>query len=244
MPVTGSKTLNTYRLSIRAYAGGFSFSVINLLDGTLMRQEDIAIRDGEVPAQVLLHMLQRPRLTHYHYTSVELQSDAPATVVPLELFKRDDVTSLYRLNFPQSTARRNEICYEMLPSLEVVVIYALDMDVRNTIVDMYPDAVVRCTHSVNIERAYQLSRKGDTGRIEFYAFVDAKQLTVCAFQQGSLHFACTYDAKQDSDRIYFLLGAWKTLAMDNEVDVCHVSGLSQQMADDLSRYISKIEQSA
>lgn len=212
-----------------------------MLDGMVMREEDVFIEPSDDPVDVVQHILQRPRLTHYQYTSVELLSDSPSTIVPLEQFQRDDVPSLYKLNFPQTTARRTDICYEMVPSLEVVVLYSLDMDVRNAVTDMYPEAQVSSVQAQYLNRAYDMSLKGDTSRVEFFAFVERRQMHLCTFLLGQLQFACNYETQVDEDRAYYLLAVWKTLQLDGEVDVCNIAGASPELVEQLSRFIRKVQ---
>lgn len=241
MLATGNKTLNTYKLSIRAFADGFSFSVVSLLDGTLMREEEMRVEPGDDPAQVLTRILQRPRLTHYNYTAIELQVASPATIIPLDAFHREDMVSLYRLNFPQEEARKEDVQYEMLSSMEVVVLFSLNVNLRNAVTDLYPEATVRSLLSICMERALAQHRKGDMKHADFFAYVGKEQMTLCAMREGKLHFACSYDAKVDADRLFHLLAVWKTLEMDIETDICHAEGLSDHLQEELRRYIRNVE---
>lgn len=238
---TGNKSLNTYRLSIRSFAGGFSFSVVSQLDGSLMRSDEVALAPGDDATEALRAALQRPRLMNYSYSTVELLVDSPSTIVPLELFRREDVAALYRLNFPSTEVRSTTVSYEMLPSLEVVVLYSLPNDVRSAVLELFPDATVRSLHGTLLEATLAEHRKTQTKQKDFFATIHEQQLIVCAFQQGRLLFSCTYEARYDADRIYHLLAAWKSLDMDSEEHTCHLSHASSALQQQLTRYIRKVD---
>ncbi|MCF0196130.1 MAG: DUF3822 family protein [Bacteroidaceae bacterium] len=240
MQVTGSKALNTYRLSIRAYAGGFSFSVVSLLDNSVMRDEDVCVNPGEDAAEVLDQILHRPRLTHYNYSSICLEVDTPSTIVPLEVFRKDDVYALYKLNFPDAEVRRDDVRYQMLTSVEAVLIFVLRGDVFNVVADMYPGVEVVSTIGECIEASYAIHRRRTTTRKDFYAYVRDQQMVLCVLWQGKLHFACTYEATDDANLLYHLLAVWKTLDMSFEDDACAIDGASDLLVEDIQRYIKTV----
>ena len=74
MQVTGSKSLKSYRLSIRVFTGGFSLYTYNSSNGKLVEEESIEVNGEteEEPQQVLRKALERPRIMDYEYEEVEV----------------------------------------------------------------------------------------------------------------------------------------------------------------------------
>ena len=91
MLATGSNTLTGYRLSIRSGADGFSFSVGNILDGSIVQTDFFPVSKPSVTADVLRQALRKPYLMDYQFQSVELIADSQATIVPLEQFNKGDM---------------------------------------------------------------------------------------------------------------------------------------------------------
>ena len=126
MLATGNKSLTGYRLSIRFSADGFSFSVLSTLDGSELQTDRFPVSEKDSVTDILRQALQKPYLMDYRFQSVEFATDAPSTIVPLEHFSKSEMLAFYRLCFPREQARVADMQYQLLPSLEAVMIFSLD----------------------------------------------------------------------------------------------------------------------
>lgn len=245
MLATGSNTLTGYRLSIRSGADGFSFSVGNILDGSIVQTDFFPVSKPSVTADVLRQALRKPYLMDYQFQSVELIADSQATIVPLEQFNKGDMLAFYRLCFPGLQANVADMQYQILPSLEVVMVFCLDQAVLHIVQECYPDVRVCCVEAQLLEHFAAAQEKrptpADMEQRDAYVRFDAQHLFVCVFHRNKLQYAGTQAADNDNNRIFLLLGIWKALDMHAQRDVCHLEGASEDLQKTLSEYLLNID---
>ena len=241
MLATGSNTLTSYRLSIRSDADGFSFSVCNTLDGSVVQTDRFAAAEPSEAGETLREALRKPYLMDYRFQAVELVLDTPSTIVPLEHFSKSDMLAFYRLCFPGQQASVADMQYQILPSLEVVMVFRLDRDILRIVQECYPDVKVCCADATLLEHFAAMHERrpapADSQQRDAYVRLGEKQFFVAVFSRSRLQYAASQPADNDSDRAYLLLGIWKALAMNAQRDVCHLEGASKGLQKTLSEYI-------
>ena len=239
MQVTGSNQLNTYRLSIRLFSDGFSLSILYAADNSLVQKEDVTL-DGSTPLyQLLEKALKRPNLMEYTFQSVEILVLSPSTCVPLEYFRREEVFSLYNLTFPSLKVEKNEVHYQILPSLEVVELFSVNKQIIQTVQAIYPDVEIVSLEGRAIETIANADRKMQDRSIHFYAMIAPKNMLVCCFKEQHLHFASTYNVDNDADRLYYIMGVWKSLQMEEKTQPLYLNNASPELQQQLQRFIPK-----
>jgi hypothetical protein len=240
MQVTGSNLLNTYRLSIRLFSDGFSLSILYTADNSLVQKEDVTA-DGQTPLyQLLEKALKRPHLMEYTFQSVELLVLSPSTCIPLEYFRREEVFPLYNLTFPSLKVGKNEVHYQILPSLEVVEVFSVNLQLLQTIQAIYPDVEVVSLEGRAIETIANDDRKKQDRNIHFYAMIAPKNMLICCFKEQRLHYASTFNVENDNDRLYYIMGAWKSLQMNDQTQSMFLNNASAELLQQLQRFIPKI----
>ena len=242
---TGSNTLTSYRLSIRSEADGFSFSVGNTLDGSIVQTDHFPVPEPSAASDVLRQALRKPYLMDYQFQSVELIADTLSTIVPLEHFSKSDMVAFYRLCFPGQPANVADMQYQILSSLEVVMVFRLDQNVLRTVRECYPDVRVCCSDAQLLEHFAAMQEKrpvpAEAEQRDAYVSVDANRLFVCVFLRNKLQYAGSQSADNDSDRTFLLLGVWKALEMRAQRDVCHLEGASKELHKTIGEYILNME---
>ena len=245
MLATGSNTLTSYKLSIRSEADGFSFSVGSTLDGSIVQTDFFPVSEPSIAAEVLRGALKKPYLMDYQFQSTELIADTPATVIPLEHFSKGDMLAFYRLCFPGQQANVADMQYQILSSLEVVMVFRLDQGILRIVQECYPDVRVCCVDAQLLEHFAALQEKrptpADIEQREAYVRFDAERLFVGVFHRSKLLYAGGQAADNDSDRAFLLLGIWKALDMHAQRDVCHLQGASDELQKTLSDYLLNID---
>lgn len=237
MQVTGNNLHHTYRLSIRLFSDGFSFSVLYTSDNSLVQKEDVTA-DGSTPLyQLLDKTLRRPRLTEYNFQSVELLVLSPSTCVPLEYFRREEVYPLYNLTFPSLKVSRNEVHYQILPSLEVVELFSLNQQILQTVQAIYPDAEIVSLEGRAIETIANADRKLQDSAPHFYAMIAPRNMLICCFRNHRLHFATTYSVDNDTDRLYYIMSVWKNLQMDEQTQPLYLNNAGTELLSQAKRFI-------
>lgn len=187
--------------------------------------------------QLLEKTLRRPHLMEYTFQSVELLVLSPSTCVPLEYFRREEVFPLYNLTFPSLKVSKGEVHYQILPSLEVVELFSLNQQIRQTVQDVYPDVEIVSLEGRAIETIANADRKLQDDSIHFYAMIAPKNMLICCFKEQRIYFATTYTADNDADRLYYIMGAWKNLQMDESTQPLYLNNASTELQNQAKRFI-------
>lgn len=249
MLATGSNTLTGYRLSIRSDADGFSFSVVSTLDGSVVQTDRFPVSGSSTADDVLRQALRKPYLMDYRFQSVELVADTQTTIVPLEHFSKSDMLAFYRLCFPVTVNGQwsmADMQYQILSSLEAVMVFRLDQSVLRIVQECYPDVRVCCTDAQQLEHFASLQEKrlapADAEQRDAYVCFSEKRFFIAVFLRGKLQYASSQVADNDSDRTFLLLGIWKALDMHAQRDACHLEGASKELQKTIGEYILNLSE--
>ena len=185
----------SYSLSIRAYAGGFSFLVHSVASGQVIIEEKVPSYAGESETENFRRLLAHPRLGGREYERIRFLSNAPVTQIPLDEFRREDIVAIYRQVFSDSVIRAEDLAVQILPHLEVVCIM----------------------RSSDYGGGYR-------GSVAFHAVVSDAELLIVAISRGRLLYTNTFACDNDADRLYFLMSVWRLLEMDEQYDQCNIYG--------------------
>ena len=245
MLAIGSNSFTSYRLSIRSGADGFSFSVLNVLDGSVVQTDRFPVSEQAAAADVLRHALQKPYLMDYRFQSTEFVVEGPSTIVPLEHFSKSDMLAFYRLCFPGRQAGVADMQYQILSSLEVVMIFCFDGDILRIVQECYPDVKVCSADAEQLEQfAAQHEKRPapeEAEQRDVYACFAPKRFFIAVFRRGKLQYAASQDASNDNDRTFLLLGIWKALALHPQKDALHLEGATKDLKKTLAEYILNLE---
>ena len=240
MPVTGSKSQATQNLSIRKNADGFSLYIYNQSDSAPLQVEDVHPRGNQKPLEALQQALMRPRGMEFHFAEVRLLSDEPCTFLPLEEFRSNDIATYYFLNFPESKFKPTEVCYDILAQLEVVVLYVMDAQTVQTVMNIFPEAKVCSQTGILLEKFAEVNRRSKETIQHLYVQVQEHQMLLALFLQGQLRFACNYAVSNDPDRLYYLLSVWKNMELDGEKHRCTMYGASDVLIANVRKYVRNV----
>lgn len=246
MLATGNKTLNDYRLSIRFGADGFSFSVLSTLDGSTVQTDRFPVTEPSAKADVLRQALRKPYLMDYHFQSVELVVEGLSTIIPLEHFNKSDMVAFYRLCFPSQQASVADMQYQVLSSVEAVMLFRIDQDILRIVRECYPDAKVCSADAVLLElfqaRQQQRPAPEDVEQRDAYVSIAEHSFFVSVFLRSKMLYAASQPATNDADRAFLLLGIWKALELNAQRDALHLDGASKPLEKTLSEYILNISE--
>lgn len=237
MQETGNKKKYTHRLSIRHHADGFSLYIYNVLNGELLQREDVSANASSM-LETLEQSLTRPRIMDLHFGEVEWVSELPCTLLPLDEFRKNEVLSLYRFNFPTMSYVAADIRCEVLSALEVVVLYSVPVAVEQLLQRLFMQVQLRSTMGVSLEYFSALKHKKKS-TLHFYVQVYDHTMIVCSFKQRRLQFACTYPVTNDADRIYYLLSVWKSMDVDAHTP-CTLSGATKELSAEIRKFIATV----
>lgn len=244
MPVTGNNRTNDNRLSIRIFVDGFSFYASEAFTGQVLCDDAYRQIDEQSLSQMLDRVLEREQQKAICYTQVEVVVHGNSTRIPLDEFRREELTGLYRLVFAEVNLQHQEVLYRLLPNLEVVELFCIPQTVKDKILSCFPQAVFTSDAGAVLEEVALAERLGDSNTRTLHAHINEGQLLLCYIQNGRLSYANTFPAQQAADALYYLLYAWKTLEFDAMTDHLHVSGAStdcSMLAEQAAQYIRLVE---
>ncbi len=241
MPVTGNKSLLNYSLSIRHCTDGFSFLVYSTGSGQLLLQESLRCNEGEPMADALERGLQLPRVCGRQYERVTLFSLSPSTRVPLDEFRREDMLAVYRLTFAGTSPRPEDMCYQVLPGLDVVEIFTMPLAIVEALHRHYPGAQVQGLYGTMLSRVADM-QQGSTRPVSVHVIVlDSGGVMIAVLRYGRLHFANVFHATANADKLYYILYVWKTLGMDAWNDFCTLYNADKELYDEVCQYLAQVE---
>ena len=261
MLATGSNSLTAFRLSIRSGADGFSFSVVSTLDGSVVQTDHYPVSEEAAAGDVLRQALRKPYLMDYRFLDVEIVADSPSTIVPLEHFNKSDMLALYRLAFPSMVNGGGAVAdggcrvagaqcsvadmqYQILSSVEAVMIFSLDQDLLRTVQECYPDVRVCSAEARLLGHFAAMHEKRpapEAEQCDVYLHAGPHSIFVAAFRRGKLLYAASQPAADDADRTFLLLGIWKALGLQAQRDILHLEGASRELQKTIGEYILHIE---
>ena len=268
MLATGSNSLAGYRLSIRFGADGFSFSVGSTPDGSVVQEDRFPVTDPAAMADVLRQALRKPYLMDYRFQSVELVTEGPSTIVPLEHFNKSDMLAFYRLCFPSATSQGSmanlqssmfnvqssmfnvqwsmaDMQYQILSPVEAVMLFRLDQSLLRIVQECYPDVKVCCADAQELERIAAMQEKRpapeDAQQQDVLLHVAEHSIFVAVFARSKLLYAASQPAANDADRTFLLLGIWKALDLNPQRDVLHLEGASRELQKTIGEYILNVD---
>lgn len=240
MPVTGNKSLLSYSLSIRLCTDGFSFLVHSLGSGQLLLRESLRCGADETLEETLERGLLLPRICGRQYERVTLYSTSPATRIPLDEFRRDDMLAVYRLTFAGVSARPEDMRFQVLPALDVVEIFTMPASVADVMRRYYPSAMVQGLYGTMLCQVAEM-QQGSTLPVSFHAMMLDGGIMIAVLRRGHLHFANVFRAAGNADRLYFMLYVWKTLALDAWRDSCTLYGADKDLYGEVCQYLAHVD---
>ena len=240
MRVTGNKRINTYRLSIRVSTDGFSLYIYKEGDSKPVEKQQVLVSPGELPHIALERALTRERLMELQYDEVEMIVDSPTTRIPLEEFQREETETIYCLTYPRFKQASVKICYEILPYLEVVELFAVDTLLLNMVMQLFPEVQLHSWQGRILESAAKSEQKDASTCRRMHVYRNSSGIFIYVLKKKGLHFACTYEVDNPTDAQYFILFAWKKLDLNANEDYCILHGYDE-LADGLGKYLKNIK---
>ncbi len=229
-----------YTLSIRLSTEGFMLSVYNPLEG-----ENFTFIEREVDETLSLtanikKMFREVEWLNHTFRRVNvLMADKRFALIPLEFFEDEQTETLF---YHSHSARENELVqYNILRKNNAVVLFGMDKSSCNFLREQYPDIKFYSQASSLIESFSTKSRLGNSRKM--YVNLRDAGMDIFCYDRGHLLLANSFECRETTDRIYYLLYTWKQLGFEALRDELHLSGnLSDKEAllPELKKYIRQV----
>lgn len=239
MPETGNDIQRKRaRLTFRVSQHSLSFSVIDNSTESQLAFEPYILKSGISLAANLREAFEESDLLSYGYQRAQVMVDSPVLMIPIDEFDESAIEILYHHTFIGHGD--SAVLHAILPNLNAVAVFSMNKDLKLVITDHFND--VRFHPMLQPVWSY-LHKRSFTGAYQkLYAYFHDKKVDVFCFQHNRFKFCNTFNAASAQDAIYFLLYAWKLLALDTEKDELHIAGDVPErkwLTDNLHRYLQK-----
>ena len=199
------------------------------------------MKPGESLKQALEDAFKTLALLRPDYEEVTVYADYPSTRIPLDEFRSEEAQALYRLTFGHDSLQGMNMHYEMLPALEIIEVFVIETAIEEVILSHYPHASIHSYFGQLMNRMLARDRRRKGSERRLYAHNNGRQLFLFNYGKGKLQYANSFEVKELSNRLYFLLYAWKQLGMNQEEDSCILIGKDKAMEAELKKYIANVE---
>lgn len=213
------------RIIIRASQRSLTF-LKQLGDGTYMHVPYVPKSGMSISANLRTAFREEPFFEEED-SKVLLSLCSPTVLVPLDLYKDEenyDIQTIY--NHSISGCEHDAVISSILPSLNVMVLYSVNKDLKLVVDDRFAD--VRTQNVMQPVWSHLHERNNLVPqRNKLYGYFHDGQLDIFAFQQRRFKYANSFPVLHAHDAMYYLLFVWKQLAMNNESDELHLVGTMQ-----------------
>lgn len=232
--------MSYHTLSIRLSTDGFSFSIYNpTQDATVSLHEKEVNPLLSLTANLKQAFRELDFLSDTYRKINIMIADKRFTLVPLELFDDDQAEIMFNHNH---TRRENEIVqYNVLKKSNAVVLFGIDKSAHQLLCEQFQSPKFYSQSSTLIEYFSVKSKLGNNKKM--YASVRSNAIDLYCFEHGHLILANSYECKETTDRIYYLLYIWKQLNFSQERDELHLTGLltdKENLMTELRKFILKV----
>lgn len=230
-----------YTLSIRLSTDGFSLSAYNPGLEHPFYHWNYPVKVHLSVVTNVKEMLATCEQLKHPYKQVRLFFDTVnCTPVPFELFDDEDAERLYHQTFHTDQIGET-VMSDVLPDADVVLLSCLNRNVRQQIVDHFPQASFHCTAAPLTAYFAKRSHLGDNRKL-FVCF-QKQHLTLLAFDRRKLMLLNNFSFKAVDDCVFYVLYAWKQLEYNQQQDELHLAGFipsSEILLHRLRKYIRQV----
>lgn len=234
-----SKT-RLYTLSIRLSADGFCFAVHNpQVDGeyTFMPYQIDAQKSMLANIKAAVENIE---ILKQRYAAVNvLFADAPYTVIPKEYYDEECARDLYMQNFP-ATPSTTLVLYNTAGEGQAVL-FGVERRLHQFLAEHFPKACFYSSVTPLIN--YGVEKSFACERNFCLAHLNKHRVDLLCFNHGAPMFINTFDNRETSDTLYFLLNCWQCMALSQTDDTLHLAGVARNgktLAEELGRFIKNV----
>lgn len=184
-------------------------------------------------------LMNEPMLKQQYQRVNVLVSTTNVTTVPVAYFNADDVDEVYKLNFPKS--RPQHVTYNVLRRSGVALVFGLDKNVYQLLLDDFPRARFYASASTLIE--FFRERSNNLKGKKMYVYLHEKELTLYAFDLDRMLFVNSYPVSTVADMQYYILNVWQQLEFDQIADSLFIVGDNdnrQELSDKISYFLQNV----
>lgn len=228
--------MNNQRLTIRTSSDSLAFATT---DGREVVYERYPLKSGMSVAANMREALTLEPMLQQSYQRVTVLTDSPVLMTPADLFREEERDDIYRYTFTGQELRY--VTHSVVPGLNAVAVFSVLKDLRQVLTDRYGQVEF---FPVSTPVWHHLHQKSFTGsHAKLYAYFHDHRMEVFCFAQNRFKFYNSYAADNPDDALYYLLAAWKLLALEPYEDELHLTGAMsgrEELLDKVRQYVKHV----
>ncbi len=146
--------------------------------------------------------------------------DSPVIFIPIDEYTDQSKELLY--NYSITGQENNAVLATILPSVSSVALYSINKDLRLVLTDNFKDIKINPVCASTWQYLQRRSLAGTNEKL--YAYFHDGKIDICSFRRNRFRFANSFKTNRTGDAAYFILSAWKQLAMDADKDDIYLLG--------------------
>ncbi len=229
-----------HRLTLRIGRGTMAFATLSNNDEQKsIVYEPYVVKSGVSIAANLREAFKTSDLLLQAPPRVQLMLDTDVLLVPVDLFSEQTMDDMLHHAFPLTEP--DATCYNVVPDLNCVALFAINRDLRLVVDDHFSDVQIIAAASPVWRHLHQRSYTGASRKL--YGYFHERRLDVFCFQQNRFRFFNSYEAGRSHDALYFLLYVWRQLQLSAVDDELHIAGdvpEQEWLMAQLRRYLSRV----
>lgn len=232
--------INNKSLSIRICTNGLSFCIYSPGSDTPFEYKVYDMNHTiSLAANLKSALMNEPMLQQQYQRVNVLVSTTNVTTVPVAYFDAEDIQNIYALNFPKS--RPQHVTYNVLRRSGVALVFGLERNVYQLLLDDFPRARFYASSSTLIEFFSEKSTSGNNRKM--YVYLHEKEITLYAFDQGRILFVNSYPVMTVADMQYYILNVWQQLEFDQIDDSLFIVGDNdnrQELTEKMTYFLQNV----
>ncbi|WP_233268332.1 DUF3822 family protein [Cellulophaga sp. L1A9] len=228
--------LSYKKLSIQISLNGLSFCVLDSVENSIIKQEQVSFKEEVIPFQLLKNLkeaLEKFDITKMSFSHITVVHRNPLfTLVPKALFNADELPNY--LKFNAKILANDHIAYDEIKNYDIVNIYVPFTNINNYIYELFGEFEYKHSGTIHIESLLN----NFTGGKETicYAHITAQQVDITVISNKNLVFYNSFTFNTKEDFIYYLLFTIEQLKLDVETIKLRLFGAIEE-GDDLYNLI-------
>jgi len=197
-----------------------AFATCDSADGGSMVYEPYAMKPGISAAANLRQAFAESTLLAMQHRKAVAMLDTPVMLVPEEEFDEASAEKLYRLVNTRHTA--DGVVFSQQHELGAVAVFAMNADLHTVLTDRFATVEYIPLLQPVWQHFNEESQKSDAATL--FAYMHDKQVDLMAFRRGRFRMCTTCDTTLAEDAIYYIMAAWRQLAMRPATDRLRIAG--------------------
>lgn len=207
------------RLTIRVGENSLGFAYKNSEDNGFVFLP-YKIKNGISMAANLREALKDEEMNIGKWRKTMVLIDSPVIFIPIDEYTDQSKELLY--NYSITGQENNAVLATILPSVSSVALYSLNKDLRLVLTDNFKDIKINPVCASTWQYLQRRSLAGTNEKL--YAYFHDGKIDICSFRRNRFRFANSFKTNRTGDAAYFILSAWKQLAMDADKDDIYLLG--------------------